>query len=133
MLCGFPRPRALVRPCARSRREHSPASARRRQLARPAWHGGGGTTSLRSGGSDTQTPTLNRALAELAPCGRSQVVRARPADVAAAVTFPGVAVARPADDDASGTAGKAFDPARLHERAIRHDLPGVGSLVRGRA
>jgi hypothetical protein len=52
---------------------------------------------------DAEVAPLERALAEQAAGGGGQVLRARPTDVATAVTFTRVAVPRAADDDAPRT------------------------------
>jgi hypothetical protein len=81
-------------------------------------------------GSDGAKPaSLDRAVTELPPRRRVQVVLARPADIPAAVALAGIdVVVVSADNDSAGTTGEAFDPESLHAWAIRHKSTVVKSL-----
>jgi hypothetical protein len=83
--------------------------------------------------SDGAKPaSLERAVTELPPRRRVQVLLARPPDISAPVALADIdVVVVSADDDSAGTAGEAFDPEGLHEWAIRHKSTVVKSLERG--
>src|SRR5262245_4313051 len=71
------------------------------------------------GEEDAETAALDRPAAQLPADALGQVVRARPADVAAPVALTGVHVlAFRADDDSARTTRQAFHPQLLHARNV---------------
>jgi hypothetical protein len=82
-----------------------------------------------AGSDGAKAASLDRAVTELPPRRRVQVVLARPPDISAAVALAGIdMVVISADNEPAGAAREAFDPEGLHAWAIRHKSTAVKSL-----